>query len=223
MDTNVNFLIDLASHPSFQSGDVHTGFIDQHFDSLFPPLKVSDEYIAQAIAALVTNELNAVKVNASIRGQKNTSFSESDSFRVNATAIRTIELKLYEDVHKIQLKQRGTSYQIKIGDAEWRTFEVYPVQEQQANRASLKLNLDGVQSTFSAVISSELIDVFNEVNEEILIFSRSPQNSLFGLFFTFYIYKTHRLLEFFALLLFTEWFNPIYCRPTRVPNKKCIG
>lgn len=168
----MNFLIDLASHPSFQSADVHTGFIDQHFDTLFPPLAVSDKYIVQAIAALLTNELNAVKVNAISRGQRNKSFSESDSFRVNSTAIRTINLKIYENVHKIQSKQQGTSYQIKIDDADWRSFEVFPVEEQQPNRVTLKLNLDGAQSTFSAVISSELIDIFNEV---ILLFAQNVQ------------------------------------------------
>lgn len=103
-------------------------------------------------------------MNAVRRGQKNNSFSESDSFRVNLTAIRTIDLTVYGIVHKIQLKQLGTNYQIKIDNSEWRSFEVYPVEEQQSNRFTSKLNLDGVQSTFSAVISSELIDIFNEVN-----------------------------------------------------------
>uniref|UniRef100_H2Z353 Methylcrotonoyl-CoA carboxylase 1 (alpha) n=1 Tax=Ciona savignyi TaxID=51511 RepID=H2Z353_CIOSA len=35
-DTNIKFLQRLSKHPSFKLGDVHTGFIDQHNDALFP-------------------------------------------------------------------------------------------------------------------------------------------------------------------------------------------
>jgi 3-methylcrotonyl-CoA carboxylase alpha subunit len=35
--TNLGFLIDLLKHPSFAAGDVDTGFIDRHKDTLFPP------------------------------------------------------------------------------------------------------------------------------------------------------------------------------------------
>lgn len=159
----MNFLIDLASHPSFQSADVHTGFIEQHFDSLFPPLNVSDKCIAQAVAALISNELNAVKLNTVRRGQAPNPFNASDSFRVNSTAVRTIRLKLRDNVHTIQVKQHRSEYHVKIDGSEWQPFEVYPVEEPQSNRFTLKLNLSGVQSTFSAAISSEFIDVFNEV------------------------------------------------------------
>lgn len=165
LDTNVNFLIDLASHPSFQSADVHTGFIDQHFDSLFPPLDVSEKCLAQAVAALILNESNAVQLNAVGQG-KNNPFGAGDSFRLNSTAIRTIRLKLRGSEHRVQLKQHDTNYHVKINDSEWQPFEVYPVKEPQSNRFTLKLNLSGVQSTFSAVISSEWIDVFNEVRSK---------------------------------------------------------
>ena len=36
LSTNVNFLMDLASHPEFVAGNVDTEFIPRHYDSLFP-------------------------------------------------------------------------------------------------------------------------------------------------------------------------------------------
>ena len=36
LSTNVNFLMDLSSHPEFVAGNVDTEFIPRHYDSLFP-------------------------------------------------------------------------------------------------------------------------------------------------------------------------------------------
>ena len=43
LSTNVDFLMDLASHPEFVAGNVDTEFIPRHYDSLFPekPLQVN--------------------------------------------------------------------------------------------------------------------------------------------------------------------------------------
>jgi len=41
-DTNIQFLRQLATHKRFIDGEVHTGFIPQHFDSLFPAKKLPD-------------------------------------------------------------------------------------------------------------------------------------------------------------------------------------
>ena len=36
LNTNISFLLSLAKHPEFQLGNVHTEFIPQHNESLFP-------------------------------------------------------------------------------------------------------------------------------------------------------------------------------------------
>lgn len=86
-------MIDLAKHPSFQSGDVHTGFIDQHFDSLFPPEAVDHSTLIQSAIALYINEVNATKKNS--LSKSNTFFLEHD-LRLNHDTIRTFKLK-YND------------------------------------------------------------------------------------------------------------------------------
>lgn len=161
LDTNVNFLLNLAAHPSFQSGDVHTGFIDQHFKSLFPPIEISNQTITQAIVAQLTNERIAEKYNS--RKQSPGPFSAGDSFRVNLYAVRKIELLANEKNYKVQVKYVGNDYEIKVDDFDSVPCSVQTFNDSNPNRFTLKLNVNGVQSTYSAFIDSESIDIFNEV------------------------------------------------------------
>ena len=66
-------------------------------------------------------------------------------------------------------------------------------EEQQPNRVTMKLNLDGAQSTFSAVISSELIDIFNEV---ILLFARKLQIIMHLSKYGAFSFNSHLFLHF---------------------------
>lgn len=93
LETNVNFLIDLARHPSFKAADVHTGFIPQHFDTLFPQLNVSDTVLCQAAIAVVLNEL---KCSAISSGRSGSPFVVESGFRVNHVAVRNVNLKFNE-------------------------------------------------------------------------------------------------------------------------------
>lgn len=166
LDTNVNFLIDLASHPSFQAGDVHTGFIDQHLDSLFPPIEITDQTISQAIAAIVTNERKESTALSIKQGCRGSPFAACDGFRINSYLIRDLNIESNGQKYKIQLKYVKSNYEIKINDSEWKPFSVKTVQDSNPNRFTLKLNLDGVESNFNAVIREHLIDIFNEVHFE---------------------------------------------------------
>lgn len=93
LDTNVNFLIDLARHPSFQAADVHTGFIDQHFDSLFPPQVANETALAHAVAAIVTKEKINSQIQSQKRGEGFNPFAQGDSFRLNHAHIRNFKFE----------------------------------------------------------------------------------------------------------------------------------
>lgn len=97
----MNFLIDLARHPSFRSADVHTGFIPQHFDSLFPALEVSDTLLAQAATSLVLNEFKASTKNALNLNSSNP-FVIENGLRLNHHGIRNFKLK-FNSVGKFNL------------------------------------------------------------------------------------------------------------------------
>lgn len=166
LETNVNFLIDLASHPSFQAGDVHTGFIDQHLDSLFPPIEISEQTISQAIASIVTNERIAETQRAIEQDCLGSPFTACDGFRINSFFERGIDIEANGQKYNIVVKYIGSNYEIKINDGEYKPFSVKTVQDPNPNRFTLKLNLDGVESIFSAVIRDHIIDIFNEVGNK---------------------------------------------------------
>lgn len=48
--------MDLAGHPEFEAGNVHTDFIPQHYDQLFPDRGLSDKTICQAAISLMLIE-----------------------------------------------------------------------------------------------------------------------------------------------------------------------
>ncbi len=64
LSTNIRFLGSLASHPQFVSGEVHTGFIDQHYTELFPKRSLSSAVLCQAAAALLLQEQNQIVTSA---------------------------------------------------------------------------------------------------------------------------------------------------------------
>lgn len=60
LETNVNFLLDLCRHKSFQEGDVHTAFIRDHEKSLFSEEKLDDANLVQAALASVCFNFNLI-------------------------------------------------------------------------------------------------------------------------------------------------------------------
>ncbi|XP_076173023.1 methylcrotonoyl-CoA carboxylase 1 isoform X2 [Ptiloglossa arizonensis] len=78
LDTNIEFLKDLCSHPSFRQGLVHTDFIKEHCKDLFPKLYVPNEVALQAtLASILYQDMNSLQC----------SFTTSDPFSPFATEI----------------------------------------------------------------------------------------------------------------------------------------
>ncbi|KAJ6599630.1 Methylcrotonoyl-CoA carboxylase subunit alpha, mitochondrial, partial [Pseudolycoriella hygida] len=156
LETNVNFLIDLARHPSFKAADVHTGFIPQHYDTLFPPLNVSDTVLCQAAVAVVLNELKFSRSSS----RPGDPFVSESGFRINHVAVRKVNFKFNEKEYTVSVKNLGDSFEVQINDGKWKV--VNPSLLDHPQRFSIKTNIDGIFSTFSAVISPEQVAVFNE-------------------------------------------------------------
>lgn len=52
LHTNVDFMMSLLAHPEFQAGNVHTDFIKEHHDTLFPVYTVTDTHLCQVLVML---------------------------------------------------------------------------------------------------------------------------------------------------------------------------
>ena len=161
METNVNFLIDLARNEYFQKGDVHTGFIPQHFNNLFAPKVVSDNVLAQAAVALIVNENNATLLNSFRAGQANDPFTLNTSFRINSSEVKTLVFINEGKEEKISIIQNEEGFKVKVNDGEWRSAFFKTVVDKE--RFSLKINIEGSVFNFSVVITPEKITIFNEV------------------------------------------------------------
>ncbi|KAB7499213.1 Methylcrotonoyl-CoA carboxylase subunit alpha, mitochondrial [Armadillidium nasatum] len=75
LNTNVEFLKTLSRHTKFEEGDVHTDFIPQHYEDLFPVKETpSSDYCKAALAIILREELEGAKSVA-------TSLDPSSPFR----------------------------------------------------------------------------------------------------------------------------------------------
>lgn len=93
METNVNFLLDLARHQEFMSGNVHTNFIKDHYDSLFNKKPLDDVTMVQAALAFILKDKSEEFNKAIAEKNEYNPFIVESSFRVNYDNDRSIKLK----------------------------------------------------------------------------------------------------------------------------------
>ncbi|XP_074113415.1 methylcrotonoyl-CoA carboxylase 1 [Cotesia typhae] len=83
VETNIEFLKDLCIHPKFKAGVVHTGFINQCKDSLFPELQVPSDILCQAaLATILCEDLACLKTAVNCKNPWSP-FNTELGFRVN--------------------------------------------------------------------------------------------------------------------------------------------
>lgn len=63
LNTNIQFLMDLSKHAEFEAGNVHTDFISQHGEQLFPEKVLSPSSLCQAAIALVLRDRETSKIS----------------------------------------------------------------------------------------------------------------------------------------------------------------
>ncbi|KAH8232657.1 hypothetical protein KR032_011338, partial [Drosophila birchii] len=158
LDTNINFLIDLASHPEFQLANVHTGFIDQHFDTLFPPIVISPQQVGQAALALVFNELQSAFSNSS--GGSQDPFAATPNLRLNYALIRTYNLKANDKVYSVAVKFDGEDIQIQVDSGVWQVIKAERVLD--GERLKIRANIDSNITTYNANIDGASVVLFLE-------------------------------------------------------------
>lgn len=137
-----------------------------HFDSLFHEKPISDEVLAQAAIGLILNENNSALHNCFKSGQLNDPFTVNSSFRVNSAEIRSVRFSNGTKEENICVAQTEGGYKVKVNDGEWRKVSVQTVKDD--DRFTLKINMEGVVSNFSVVITPETLTYFDEVRKRIV-------------------------------------------------------
>ncbi len=86
---NVAFLKALADHPDFAAGNIDTGFIDRHRDTLFvAPVPDRGRVLAAAIASLLLEQERAAALATASTGDPQSPWNAIDGWRLNLEARR---------------------------------------------------------------------------------------------------------------------------------------
>lgn len=119
LETNIEFIKDLCDHPKFQAGEVHTGFIKENYETLFPELRPSDEILSQGALALLIAEQSASLTARNNRENLLSAFDTTSGFRLNYELDRHFEFSFMDEkcrVHVQYVKSGG--YLMRVNDKE---------------------------------------------------------------------------------------------------------
>nr|XP_012149295.1 PREDICTED: methylcrotonoyl-CoA carboxylase subunit alpha, mitochondrial [Megachile rotundata] len=157
LDTNIEFLKDLCSNPSFCLGHVHTGFIKEHYQELFPKLHVPSEVAAQAALAWILYE-DTNSLRSSVTSVDPFSpFATETGLRLNHSQYRTFNFKVYGEDIDVEVKYvEPEVYSMRINKiGRWRT--VTGVLKKKENSLELHTEIDEM------TIKSKIIKIRNKL------------------------------------------------------------
>jgi 3-methylcrotonyl-CoA carboxylase alpha subunit len=98
LNTNVEFLKSLSTHPEFIAGNVETGFIGKYSQDLLIPLEIpSSEAVISAVIMMLTQSANAIETSFS------DPWTQLSRFRLNSSA-----------EEKVTLDYQGTKIQVSV-------------------------------------------------------------------------------------------------------------
>ena len=136
--SNVSFLQRLASNQHFINGDVHTGFIEQHFEELFPPKSTcvaNDTAARAAFAYFLMEDSKSAKAST-----LTAPFSYLKDFKVNLPSSRDVSFK----IDGLDVATRVT--RLSQSDSAEKKFSVSLANQSEAIEISGHLE-NGVEST----------------------------------------------------------------------------
>jgi len=113
LSTNINFLMDLASHPEFIQGNVDTEFIPRYYDQLFKERKPNASRVCEAVLALILTE------NSRHAAAQDPFFVETGA-RLNHCMLRQVNLMYGEQpVSASVLSQGKNKYTITFDGSQY--------------------------------------------------------------------------------------------------------
>ncbi|KAK3595753.1 hypothetical protein CHS0354_025382 [Potamilus streckersoni] len=145
LNTNIQFLTDLAHHPKFIEGDVHTNFIPQHSKELFPVRILPTSALCQAAVAMVLQKQEVAKTSQLKYLDPFSPFSLCTAVQMNNNPVRFITLKDGDKDVKIEVVTHSdNSYKVRINGQE---YSVTASLESEAGRIKITSIIDGVKSS----------------------------------------------------------------------------
>uniref|UniRef100_A0A8C2GFT9 Methylcrotonoyl-CoA carboxylase subunit alpha, mitochondrial n=1 Tax=Cyprinus carpio TaxID=7962 RepID=A0A8C2GFT9_CYPCA len=145
LNTNIDFLLSLSGHAEFEAGNVHTSFIPQHYDQLFPAAqRPSGALLCQAALGLLLREKQHTEIYRTQTSDMFSPFASSNGRRFNVLHCRNLTLQLGDD--------SKPSCQV---------FHVSGALQMEADVTYLRCSVNGVLSRPKLVILDNTVHIFS--------------------------------------------------------------
>lgn len=117
VETNIEFIKDLCCNLKFQNADVHTGFIDENLNELFPKLQVPFGVLSESILGLILMaDYHAIKSGINTPNSLSP-FRTELGFRLNHKLIKKFELMFDDDKYTVVVKYETPDvFMMRIND-----------------------------------------------------------------------------------------------------------
>ena len=162
LNTNVDFLMQLSSHGKFVEGDVHTSFIDQHYDELFPQKVIGNHLITQAAIASLLNEITLANSSQRLTLDPYNPFMAYPASRLNLNHQRQIKLSCQGAKFNVLITFLADGkYKLKIENNP--ELEIQASLQTRDSVGIIELNMDGELFKSRVVFRDENIHLFTQV------------------------------------------------------------
>ncbi|KAJ8978907.1 hypothetical protein NQ317_008886 [Molorchus minor] len=158
VETNVNFLLDLARHPEFSSGNVHTNFIRDYKDSLFKEIQPTETQLIQAALVMILEDQLDEIDEAQLRNDRYSPFVVESTFRVNY---------LHERDLKFQFREKDFSVKVKFTNKE--EFSISCDNGKSWKKVSGKISKVDTKTILNCTINDGKTKIGVYRNEDILV------------------------------------------------------
>jgi len=161
LNTNLKFLKDLATHPSFVSADVHTDFIEEHNAELFPPKEPLSGYqTAQAGLALILKEHETLRKKSTVSDQYSP-INNFSSYRVNGDEVNTLRFNNGETEISMGVRYKNdNTIAITINNEEYVCH--VEVAHTNENKQTVNTMINGKKERFSYVSQDNDLHIFTK-------------------------------------------------------------
>ncbi|XP_054271270.1 methylcrotonoyl-CoA carboxylase subunit alpha, mitochondrial isoform X2 [Macrosteles quadrilineatus] len=114
LDTNLEFLRRLTLEPEFIEGRVHTGFIEEHTETLLGERPVPQSAVVQAVLGIVLHDKAQALAQAAESKDPFNPFNTLTGFRVNGQLTRQIRLLHRQQEYEVQVVYEADSYTVTV-------------------------------------------------------------------------------------------------------------
>ncbi|XP_017764705.1 PREDICTED: methylcrotonoyl-CoA carboxylase subunit alpha, mitochondrial isoform X2 [Eufriesea mexicana] len=158
LDTNIEFIKDLCSHSNFWQGQIHTGFIEEHYRELLPNLHVPSEIAAQATLALILYDDTHSLQSSFKTNDPFSPFATEIGLRLNYTLTRTFSFNVGEDDIKVEVRYvEPEIYSMRINQiGPWR--RITGTLKRKENSLELCTEID------ETITKARIIKIYNKIH-----------------------------------------------------------